>query len=95
MSNKIIDKICDELKVDSITFYNAIEIKGKTVILDRGKLAEEIEAKKGMTYEEFLESEHLIMYNSEEEIEEAIEKLRSYYKENLIIFIKKKNRRGE
>lgn len=93
MNNKIIDEICDELKVDSIPFYNAIEIKGKTVILDREKLVEEIEAKKWMTYEEFLESDHLIMNNSEEEIEKTIDKLRSYYKENLIIYIKK--RRGE
>ncbi len=95
MSNKIIEEICDELKVDSIPFYNAIEIKGKTVILNRERLAEEIEAKRGMTYEEFIESEHQIMNNSEEEIEEAIEKLRSYYKENLIIYIKKNTRRRE
>ena len=94
MSYEEIDEICDELKVDSIPFYNAIEFKGKTVILNREKLAEEIEEKRGMTYEEFLESDHQIMNNSEEEIEEAIEKIRSYYKENLIIFIKKK-RRGE
>jgi uncharacterized protein YlzI (FlbEa/FlbD family) len=95
MSYEEIDEICDELKVDSIPFYKAIEIKGKTVILDREKLAEEIEEKKGMTYEEFIESEHQIMNNSEEEIEEAIEKIRSYYKEKLIIFIKKNRRRGE
>ena len=95
MSYEEIDEICDELKVDSIPFYNAIEFKGKTVILDREKLAEEIEEKRGMTYEEFLESDHQIMNNTEEEIEEAIEKLRSYYKENLIIFIKKNRRRGE
>ncbi len=94
MSYKKIDEICDELRVDSIPFYNSIAFKGKTVILDREKLAEEIEEKKGMKYEEFLESDHQIMNNSEEEIEKTIEKLRSYYKENLIIFIKK-NRRGE
>ncbi len=95
MSYEEIEEICDELKVDSIPFYNAIEIKGKTVILDRERLEEEIEAKKGMTYEEFRESEHTIMNNSEEEIEKTIDKLRSYYKENLIIFIKKNTRRGE
>ncbi|MBA7588874.1 hypothetical protein ES708_30944 [subsurface metagenome] len=65
------------------------------MILDRERLAEEIEEKKGMKYEEFIESEHQIKYNTEEEIEEAIEKIRSYYKENLIIFIKKNRRRGE
>ena len=95
MSYEEIDKICDKLKVDSIPFNNAIEIKGKIVILNRERLEEEIEAKRGMTYEEFIESEHQIMNNSEEEIEEAIEKLRSYYKENLIIFIKKNRRKRE
>ncbi|MBA7584250.1 hypothetical protein ES708_26203 [subsurface metagenome] len=63
------------------------------MILNRERLAEEIEEKRGMKYEEFLESNHQIMNNSEEEIEETIEKLRSYYKENLIIFIKKNIRR--
>ena len=29
MSYEEIDEICDELKVDSIPFYNAIEFKGK------------------------------------------------------------------
>ncbi len=95
MSYEEIDEICDELKVDSIPFYNAIEFKGKTVILNREKLAEEIEEKKEMKYEEFVESDHQIKYNSEEEIEEAIEKIRSYYKENLIIFIKKNTRKRE
>lgn len=45
MSYEEIEEICDELKVDSIPFYNAIEIKGKKVILDREKLEEEIEEK--------------------------------------------------
>ena len=88
MVYKIVNQICEEVKIDHTPFYNSIKIKGDSILLFRDKIVKEVETKNTETYSQFVIPSNPINQNPTGDIDEVIQRLREYYKEKLVIFYK-------
>lgn len=79
----IINKICQEEKIEHEPFYKSIKIKGDTILLYREKVVEET-----IAYKHYKEWKKAKDQDEQDEIDDVIEKLREYFKERLIVFYK-------
>ena len=82
-----INQICNNVKIDSSPFYKSMELKGNKIVLYREKIVKEMEKN---TYDK--ESHDKInnhSKNSNGKIDKAIDMMKVYFKEKLIVFYKK------
>ena len=89
----IVNQICEEVDTDITPFYNSIEIEGDRILLFRDKIVQEVQSKKISNYNEVVIPVHSNMNNSNNDIDEVIQRLREHYKEKLVIFYKSSERR--
>ncbi len=88
MVYNVINKICDERKVDHELFSNSIRMRGDKILLYREKIVKEKKSRSSAMYEKYEEWRSTKDESTLDEIDDVIEKLRNYFKERLVVFYK-------